>query len=147
MSEKRLHTKRTTLHFVVGNEQRFPLLLGTNNTLRIFMVLSEIKSTLVIKISQRYCLLTVWNSYLFNICFLGRLDFFCFGRHNWNFGQHDSGFGRDDSRATWPVTLSREGDCIQSEVYYTYWLFYNFFFHRIFNWAGLEYYRSIVSLI
>ena len=49
---KRLHTKRTTLHFVVGNEQRFPLLLGTNNTLRIFMVLSETKSALVIKISQ-----------------------------------------------------------------------------------------------
>ena len=49
---KRLHTKRTTLHFVVGNEQRFALLLGTNNALRIFMVLSETKSALVIKISQ-----------------------------------------------------------------------------------------------
>ena len=73
---KRLHTKRTTLHFVVGNEQRFPLLLGTNNPLRIFMVLSETKSALVIKISQRYCLLTVWNSDRFSICFFGRLDFF-----------------------------------------------------------------------
>ena len=59
VSKKRLHTKRTTLHFVVGNEQRFPLLLGTNNALRIFMVLSETKSALVIKISQRYCLLRV----------------------------------------------------------------------------------------
>ena len=58
VSKKRLHTKRTTLHFVVGNE-RFPLLLGTNNALRIFMVLSETKSASVIKISQRYCLFTV----------------------------------------------------------------------------------------
>ena len=49
VSKKRLHTKRTTLHFVVGNEQRFALLLGTNNALRIFMVLSETKSALVIK--------------------------------------------------------------------------------------------------
>ena len=48
MSKKRLHTKRTTLHFVVGNEF-FPLLLGTNNALRIFMMLSETKSALVIK--------------------------------------------------------------------------------------------------
>ena len=79
MSKKRLHTKRTTLHFVVGNEQRFPLMLGTNNALRIFMVLSQTKSALVIKISQRYCLLTVWNSDLFNTCFFGRLDFFFSG--------------------------------------------------------------------
>ena len=57
-------------------EQRFPLLLGMNNALRIFMVLSETKSALVIKISQRYCLFTVWNSDLFSICFFGRLDFF-----------------------------------------------------------------------
>ena len=52
------------------------LLLGTNNALRIFLVLSETKSALVIKISQRYCLFTVWNSDLFGICFFGRLDFF-----------------------------------------------------------------------
>ena len=52
MSKKRLHTKRTTLHFVVRNEQHFPLLLGTNNALRIFMMLSETKSASVIKISQ-----------------------------------------------------------------------------------------------
>ena len=52
----RLRTKRTTLQFVVGNEQRFPLLLGTNNALRIFTVLSETKSAVVIKISQRYFL-------------------------------------------------------------------------------------------
>ena len=44
--------------------------------LRIFMVLSETKSALVIKISQRYCLLTVWNSDISNICFFRRLDFF-----------------------------------------------------------------------
>ena len=72
VSKKRLHTKRPTLHFVVGNEQRFLLLLRTNNALRIFMVLLE--SALVIKISQRYCLFTVWNSDLFSICFFGRLD-------------------------------------------------------------------------
>ena len=40
------------------------------------MVLWETKSALVIKISQRYCLLTVWNSDLFSICSFGRLDFF-----------------------------------------------------------------------
>ena len=119
VSKKRVHTKRTTLHFFVRNGERFPLLLETNNafrivtqtyfnsehtidfcvvkvfmvlletkkkflkltkrpwvrndyipnkqrcillletnnTLRIFMVLSETKSVLVIKISQRYCLL------------------------------------------------------------------------------------------
>ena len=79
VSKKRLHTKRTTLHFVVGNEQRFPLLLGMNNALRIFMVLSETKSALVIKISQRYCLFTVWHSDLFSICFIRRLDFFVSG--------------------------------------------------------------------
>ena len=49
VSEQRLHTKRKALYFVVGNEQRFPLLLGTNNALRIFTVLSETKNTLVIK--------------------------------------------------------------------------------------------------
>ena len=76
VSKKRLHTKRTTLNFVVGNEQRFPLLLGTNNALRTFMVLSETKSAFMIKISQRYCLFTVWNSNIFSICFFGRLDFF-----------------------------------------------------------------------
>ena len=34
MSKKRLHTKRTTLHIVIRNEQRFPLLLGTNNAFK-----------------------------------------------------------------------------------------------------------------
>ena len=76
VSKKRVHTKRTTLHFFVRNGERFPLLLETNNALRIFMVLSETKSASVIKISQRYCLLTVWNSDLFSIYFFGRLDFF-----------------------------------------------------------------------
>ena len=61
--------------FFVGNE-RFSLLLGTNNTLRIFMVLSETKSALVTKISQRYCLLTVWNSYLLVFVSSGDLTFF-----------------------------------------------------------------------
>ena len=73
---KRLHTKRTTLHFVVGNEQLFPLLLGTKNAFRIFMVLSETKSALVIKISQIIALFTVWYSDLLSILFFGRLDFF-----------------------------------------------------------------------
>ena len=59
VSKKRVHTKRTTLHFFVRNGERFPLLLETNNALRIFMVLSETKSASGIKISQRYCLLTV----------------------------------------------------------------------------------------
>ena len=34
MSKKRLHTKRTTLQIVIRNEQRFPLLLGTNNAFK-----------------------------------------------------------------------------------------------------------------
>ena len=76
VSKKRVHTKRTTLHFFVRNGERFPLLLETNNALRIFMVLSETKSASVIKISQRYCLLTVWNSDLFSIYFFGRLAIF-----------------------------------------------------------------------
>ena len=36
-------------HDYIPNEQRFILLLGTNNALRIFMVLSETKSALVMK--------------------------------------------------------------------------------------------------
>ena len=75
VSKKRLYTKRTTLHFVIRNE-RFPLLKGTNNAFRIFMVLSETKSALVWKISQLYCLFTVWNSDVFSIYFFGQLDFF-----------------------------------------------------------------------
>ena len=63
----------------IPNEQRCILLLETNNTLRIFMVLSETKSALVIKISQRYCLFTIWHSDLFSICFIRRLDFFVSG--------------------------------------------------------------------
>ena len=35
MSKKRVHTKRTTLHFFVRNGERFPLLLETNNAFRI----------------------------------------------------------------------------------------------------------------
>ena len=35
VSKKRLHTKRTTLHFFVRNGERSPLLLETNNTLRV----------------------------------------------------------------------------------------------------------------
>ena len=74
--KKWLHTKQTMIHFIVGNEQCFPLLLGTNNTFRIFTVLLETKSALVIKISQLHCLFIVWNSELANICFLGDLTFF-----------------------------------------------------------------------
>ena len=33
--KKRVHTKRTTLHFFVRNRERFPLLLETNNAFRI----------------------------------------------------------------------------------------------------------------
>ena len=58
----------------IPNEQHCILLLETN-ALRIFIVLSEKKSASVIIMSQRYCLLTVWNSDLFSICFFG-LDFF-----------------------------------------------------------------------
>ena len=47
------------LHFVVRNKQRFPSLKGRNSTFRIFMVLLETMSALVIKISQLYCLFTV----------------------------------------------------------------------------------------
>ena len=43
-------TKRPWVrHNYIPNEQHFILLLGTNNALRIFMVLSETKSALVIK--------------------------------------------------------------------------------------------------
>ena len=66
------------MQHVVGNE-RFSLLLGTNNTLRIFMVLLETKSALVIKISQGYWLFIVWNSDLFSICFFRWLDVFFLG--------------------------------------------------------------------
>ena len=45
VSKKRLYTKRTTLHFI--RNERFPLLKGTNNAFRIFMVLSKTKSALV----------------------------------------------------------------------------------------------------
>ena len=57
VSKKRLHTKRTTLHFVVRNKQCFPLLLGTKNTFRIFILFSETKSAFISdKISQLYFL-------------------------------------------------------------------------------------------
>ena len=78
--KKRLHTKRTTLHFVVGNE-RFPLLLGTNNALRIFMMLSETKSALVIKKFLNDIAYLQSEIQIFLVCFFGRLDFF-FGRHD-----------------------------------------------------------------
>ena len=72
VSKKRVGTKRTTLHFVVGNEQRFALLLGTNNALRIFMVFSETKSALVIKKFLNVIAYSQRNSDLFSICFFGR---------------------------------------------------------------------------
>ena len=82
VSKKRLHTKRTTLHFVVGNEQRFPLLSGTNNDLRIFMVLSETKSALVIKKFLNVIAYLQSEIQIFLVFVsLGDLTFF-FGRHN-----------------------------------------------------------------
>ena len=74
---------------LLETKQRFPMLKGTKNAFRIFIVLSETKSALVIKISQLYCLFAVWNSDVFSICF--------FGQHDSDFGRHD--FGRDDCRA------------------------------------------------
>ena len=47
VSKKWLHTKWTTLHFVVRNKQCFPLLLGTKNTFRIFILFSETKSAFI----------------------------------------------------------------------------------------------------
>ena len=47
VSKEWLHTKRTTLHFVVRNKQCFPLLLGTKNTFRIFILFSETKSAFI----------------------------------------------------------------------------------------------------
>ena len=81
VSKKWLYTKQTTLQFVVRNEQCFPSLKRRNNTFRIFMVLLETKSALVIKNFQLYCLSTVWNSDVFGVCFFGWLDFF-FKWHN-----------------------------------------------------------------
>ena len=74
MNWKRSHTKRPTLHFVVGNEERFPLLLGMNNALRIFMVLSETKNALAIK--NFSTLLPIYSLKFFGLLdfFLGRLD-------------------------------------------------------------------------
>ena len=57
---------------LLETKQRFPMLKGTKNAFRIFIVLSETKSALVIKISQLYCLFAVWNSDVFSICFFGR---------------------------------------------------------------------------
>ena len=59
VSKKRLHTKRTTLNFVVKYEQRFPLFKRAKNAYRILMVLSETKGALVITVSQLYCLFPV----------------------------------------------------------------------------------------
>ena len=73
VSKKRAHTKRTTLHFFVRNGERFPLLFGTNNALRIFMVLSETKSALVIENFSTLLPIIVFVS-------SGDLTFF-FGRH------------------------------------------------------------------
>ena len=73
VNNKRVHIKRTTLHFFVRNRERFPLLLGTNNALRIFMVLSETKSALVIENFSTLLPIIVFVS-------SGDLTFF-FGRH------------------------------------------------------------------
>ena len=136
VSKKWLHTKRTTLHFVVRNKQCFPLLLGTKNTFRIFILFSETKSAFImIKISQIYFLfqcfplllgmnntlrifmvLSETKSALLPIYSLKFWSFlhlflwvtwlFFFGQHDSGFGQHD--FGQDDFQATWPVPLVQE---------------------------------------
>ena len=81
---KRLHTKRTTLHFVVKNEQLFPLLLGTKNAFRIFMVLSETKSALVIR--KKIKLLPIYSLIFWSFkYFILRTTWLFFGRHNHNF--------------------------------------------------------------
>ena len=41
VSKKRVHTKRTTLHFFVRNGERFPLLLETNNALNLHSVIGN----------------------------------------------------------------------------------------------------------
>ena len=62
-------------HFVVGNEQRFPLLLETNN--RGDYHFSDKKLSFLLPIYK------VWNSDIFNICFFGQLDFFFLGNITW----------------------------------------------------------------
>ena len=79
MSKKRLHTKRTALHFVIRNEQRFALLLGAKNAFRIFMVLSETKGALVIKFLNFIAYLHSEILLFLSICFFGRLDSFFSG--------------------------------------------------------------------
>ena len=70
----------------IPNEQRCILLLETSNVPFVVRNKQRCKNVHVVvgnnehfsdkKISQRYCLLTVWNSDLFSICFFGQLDFF-----------------------------------------------------------------------
>ena len=71
---------------LLETKQRFPMLKGTKNAFRIFIVLSETKSALVIKISQLYCLFAVWNSDVFSICFFGQHD--SFRKLFWGFVRH-----------------------------------------------------------
>ena len=58
VSAKRVHTNRTKLHTFIRNEQRFPLLSETNNAFSIFMMLSEIKSTLATRSKISFSVLT-----------------------------------------------------------------------------------------
>ena len=84
-------------HFVIGNEQRFPLLLGTNNTFKNLHGVVGNKERFSDKIFLNVIVYLQSEILIF-------LVFVSFG-HYQNFGQHDSGFGhhdfgRDDSRAT-----------------------------------------------
>ena len=73
----------------IPNEQRCILLLETSNVPFVVRNKQRCKNVHGVvgnnehfsdkKISQRYCLLTVWNSDLFSICFFGQLDFFFSG--------------------------------------------------------------------
>ena len=75
VSKKRLHTKRKTLHFVVGNE-RFPFVVRNEQRFKNLPGVVGNKERFGDKnfsmLLPIYCL----KSDLFGICFFGRLDFF-----------------------------------------------------------------------
>ena len=77
MSKKRLHTKRTTLHFVVGNEQRFPLLLGKDKHFKNLHGVVRNKE----RFSDKKFLNVI--AYQIFLAFVSSCDLnFFFGRHN-----------------------------------------------------------------
>ena len=77
MSKKRLHTKRTTLHFVVGNEQRFPLLLGKDKRFKNLHGVVRNKE----RFSDKKFLNVIAYQIFLAFVSSGDLTFF-FGRHN-----------------------------------------------------------------